>query len=233
MATIDFEPTELIESRESVQGLRRQSTGKRVWLCKWEDRFGSWVPTPNVTQYTDGIDSSDIGGFESKLYAKAVTRKGVGAGRIFGEITLPYDCCMVTVEYAERNTVGSETISTNGTGHVITITQSGETKNISLPLGIIEINKTILMGTGHLALWFSGIGKVNTNACRGFDAGTLRFEWPPVKQYYESSIGADVEEVKFRLAHNPYGWNNINVDGVWVPSPIQLYDTIDFGSLLI
>lgn len=237
MATVDIEPTELSGSPKSRERANLQSTGTRKWLTKWEDRFGtdSWTcPQIRHSRFTDGLPASDVSSYEEQLVCQSVDRDGVGAGRTVDGILLPFDCCVVTAEYAEKQPYNEELEEwPGGCGRVVNGLVNGAWTVIPISQVQYTLTKYFVYNPLNASIVINYVDHVNTegNWKRQFGRGTLKFNYPSITQFYDTTMGTLLQKIVFNFTYDPYGWNRYPVDGNWVDLPIQLYPYGSFDIL--
>lgn len=237
-------PYELYDTREERRSIRG-STGTRKWLCKWEDRYGSWLPALRRGKFTDGTEDAGSGTPADRLIVVGYDFNGVGAGRVIqpSGIKLPFDCCEVTVHYAD--TLGFDASPRerwSGAAHMINVAV-GRTWPDGTPCDI-PIMRVVPQACWEFVRFFehnpnrragllSKMGQVNQYTWRTMPPETVRFDYPEITTDYDDAVGTQVDCCTFKFTVNPNGWNVVWKDGVFVrPSGPPIYPLGDFEVML-
>jgi hypothetical protein len=234
-------PIEVKETRLSEE-IPKNSTGERHWLCKWEDRFGTWVPRPKKSIYTEDIPTPDVSAFENRLVAQRIKRKGVGVGKTVGGVKVPFDCCVVSVYYAERQAFGG-TPEEDWTGSVkfeeISDGRFWEDGtpcdvpiNIPIPQAVWRVKRYFVHHPTRRVAILSKMGQVNRYAFMGFRAESLRFDYPQIRTYPDDERGCLLDEVVFTFTFAPMTHQVSWRRGRWMRTNIPFYASNDFNSML-
>lgn len=233
-------PMELKDTRDTNQK-REGSTGQRSWLCKWEDRNGSWVPVPKRTRYSEGITEGSAD-WEKRLVCTNVKRQGVGAGKTIAGKAYPFDCCVVTAHYADVEAYDSDPEESIDGGMKVIEVGKGRTLPDGTPISI-PIYQTVPTGTYRMSRYFvyhparkrgllEKLGTVNRYSWRGFRAETMRFDCANVDTRWDDSRNCFMDNVVLTFSFDGAGHNYIYENGVWVrPMPL-LCPLISFNSIV-
>lgn len=234
-------PIELKNTRTSEE-IPKGSTGERHWLCKWEDRFGLWVPKVKKDLYTEGIPTSDTTAFESRLIAQRIVRKGVGAGQVLGGVTVPFYCCKLSVYYAEKQGfngrpeetwTGSVKFEEVSEGRVFEDgTPCDVHINIPIPMAVWSVKRYFVHHPHRRQSILNKMGQVNRYPFMGFRAESLRFDYPSIRTYDDDDLGRTVDEVVFHFTFcamtHQVTWRR----GRWMRTNPPYYFTTDFNAMM-
>lgn len=241
-------PMELYDSRRVKRARGRASTATRRWLCSWDDRYDyDLLPCEGKSKYTDGISSSDKSSADDRLICVSVDYEGVGAGKTVGMVTLPFDGCLVTAQYADvqQLVLGYQESALDeeweGT-HITVPVGSGRIYEDGTPcddLVQMLVNMTVWR-TKRFFLYTPWMRKsileksntVNRLQYQQYSAETLRFDGARIRKRYDDELGALIMEVHYQFTEFAPGWNKRWVNGRWQRISPPLYNYSNFHELL-
>lgn len=209
--SVDFEPLEVY--RQARRGVT-ESTGVRVFVCKYEDRNGAWAPVPGVSLYTDGLGWPAC--WEDYLICSNIdydyegpTQPGQSAENSEFEI------CKMTVNYSTSQVlVGAWDVQSRGKVEMFELGIGRQwasdgaycDQSLAIPVYSEEIvaTKLFIYSQAQISRIRAAVGKVNQNVFSApwgdsFAEGTLMLEYFEQRKIRDPQRGVEWNQITFHF----------------------------------